>query len=258
MFWSTISAVRSIDRTLENSTMINTRALISVLSRDRDHIILDQKRFVLSYQRDKICYADHLFTEADKLLWNTLTIQLYSARFTDDFKSVESSLITVMSVFKTINVSELVISELSDQSMSVFINELSATAVIASVMTESQQDISVISVSEGHILTATLSATVTRAHIMLKFLNQLHTYLTESLQNSDIDTAAERSISTIKHSVVKNISKKCTLDNTIRTSTILFSKKVKTRVSAAASNKVINVKKDQTIRQNAETVTYIL
>ena len=102
MIQSTISAVRSIDRTLENSTMIDERALISALFRDRDHIILDQKRFVLSYQRDEILYADHSSTEADQLLWNTLTIQLCSARFTDDFKSVESLLITVMSVFKTI------------------------------------------------------------------------------------------------------------------------------------------------------------
>ena len=44
----------------------------------------------------------------------------------------------MMSVFKTINILKLVTSELSDQSMSVFINKLSATAVIASVITESQ------------------------------------------------------------------------------------------------------------------------
>ena len=40
-------------------------------------------------------------------------------------------------------------------------------------------------------------------------------------------------------------------------STILLSKKVRTRVSAAASYKVINMKKDQTIKWDAETVIYI-
>ena len=257
MIRSTTSAVRSIDRTLENSTMINERALISVPSRDRDHIILDQKRFVLSYQRDEILYADHSSTEVNKLLWDTSTIQLYSTRFTDDFESVESLLIMMMPAFKAINVSELVIPELSDQSMPVFIDGLSATAVMASVMAESQQDTSIISVSEGHTLTATSSATVTRAYIMLEFSNQLHTYLTKPLQDSDIITAAERSISMIECSVAKDISKKHTLDNTIRMLTTSLSKKAKTRASTAASNKVINVKKDQTIRWDAETVTYI-
>ena len=273
MIQSTISAVRSIDRTLENSIMINERALISVSSRDRDHIILDQKRFVLSYQRDEILYADHSSTEADKLLWNTLTIQLCSARYTDDFKSVKSLLITVMPVFKTINIPELVISELSDQSMpstseghiltaepisiSALIDKLFTTAILTCVMTEPQQDTNVIPAEKVHISTATLSATVTRAHFMLRLSNQLHTYLTEHLQDSDIITAAERSISIIELSVAKSTSKKCTLDNTIRTSITLFSKKARTRASAAALYKVINMKKDQTIKQNVKTVIYI-
>ena len=184
---STISAVRSIDRTLENSTMIDERALISALFRDRDHIILDQKRFVLSYQRDEILYADHSSTEADQLLWNTLTIQLCSARFTDDFKSVESLLITVMSVFKTINILKLVISESSDQSISLtlkghiltaesisisaLINKLFTITVLTCVMTEPQQDTNIISAAEVHISTATSSATVTKAHFMLELSN---------------------------------------------------------------------------------------
>ena len=237
--------------------MINERALTSAPSRNRDHIILDQKGFVLSYQRDGILYADHLSTEADQLLWDTSTIQLCSARFTDDFKPVESLLTTVMPAFKAINIPELVTPEPPDQPMPVFIDKLSATAVMTPVMAEPQQDTSIIPASEGHTLTATSSATVTRAHIMLKPSNQLHTYPTGSSQDSDIITAAERPISTIECSVVKDTSKKCALDDTIRTPTIPLSKKAKTRASTAASNKVINVKKGQTIRQNAETVTYI-
>ena len=237
--------------------MIDERALASAPPRDGDHIILDQEGFVLGYQRDGILYAGHPPTGADKLPWDTPTIQLRPTRFTDDFEPVESPPTTVMPAFKAINVPELVTPEPPDQPMPAFIDEPSATAVMAPVMAEPQQDTSVIPASEGHTLTATPSATATRAHVMLEPPNQLHAYPTKPPQDPDVITAAERPIPTIERPVAKGTSKKRTLDDTIRMPTTPPSKKAKTRVSAAASNEVINVEEGQTIRRDAETVTYI-